>query len=147
MRSSVRPRAVQFAVKFTWLLAFAEKYRLRERRWTPAQLVKEVVRPKTATGRTGCSYAELLVRTAPPGQLQDTVSSGRPFFFVSHAWSQPLSDTLDMLARHFSPEQQRCWRHKGSQALPLLNISDIYCWFDIFAIVSAHSAADTPHPC
>lgn len=68
---------------------------------------------------------------------EDILSHGRPFYFVSHAWSRPFWETLNMLVWHFAPEQQRVWRRRDGQAAPLLSPEDVYCWMDVFAIVGA----------
>ncbi|GIL73596.1 hypothetical protein Vretifemale_3763, partial [Volvox reticuliferus] len=126
-------RLAKFAVKLSWVLEFAEKCGVREHEFTAEQLVQNVLRPSTAEVG-GCSFTELISRGIENGTWNDELSQGKPFYFISHAWSRPFSETLDMLVRHFAPEQQRLWRRKGGAVLPLLSPGEVYCWFDVFAI-------------
>ncbi|GIL87932.1 hypothetical protein Vretimale_6273 [Volvox reticuliferus] len=110
------------AVSLSWLKHFIKTHRLDETRLTTAQLVQQLVKPPTAARQ--CRFTQLLLDNDPSLQgspqhqhhyHQQVVSQGRPFYFVSHAWSRPFAETLAMVARHFEPEQQRLWRRRGPQ--------------------------------
>jgi hypothetical protein len=142
-------KRMQAAVSLAWLKEFAKKHKVRERALTTGQIVDEVVKPLTNNGK--CRMTDLLLKGVEG--TATSVSQGKPFYFISHAWSCPFAETLNMVTHHFAPEQQLQWRrgpkHRGdgaatsggnqpsSQALPLLSDEEAFVWFDMFAIVIA----------
>jgi hypothetical protein len=138
----------QAAVSLAWLKDLVRQHKLAESNMTTFELVMKLVKPATAARR--CRYSELLL--GDPAQACH-VSQGRPFYFVSHAWCRPFAETLGMVARHFEPEQQRLWKQQQQQEAAgegpppppaLLQDSEVYLWFDMFAIVSKGLGA-VPH--
>ncbi len=149
---SPRPESsmrLQCAVSLEWLLRvfLTQHPQVAERRMTSSQVcahacdlslhacptktaslhkvVTDIVIPATKT-RT-CRFVNFLI-----GQgLRSSVSSGRPFYFVSHCWSRPFLELVEMIREHFSEGRQRIWRPHGEG---VLSESEIFCWIDIFAI-------------
>ncbi|GLC46569.1 hypothetical protein PLESTB_001620200 [Pleodorina starrii] len=119
------------AVSLVWLRQFVAKHRVAERNLTTEELTEQIVMPLTKGGK--CRLTQLLLDD--PDQAQH-VSQGRPFYFISHAWSRPFMETLAMVERHFAPDNQEIWRRSadGQQALPVLDAANVFMWFDMFAI-------------
>ncbi|GIL84441.1 hypothetical protein Vretifemale_13062, partial [Volvox reticuliferus] len=67
-----------------------------------------------ATLELGVPYTSL------PEMAQHVLPYGTttPYYFISHAWSRPLREAVDMLAHHF----------RGC------NPREVYVWLDIFAV-------------
>ena len=72
---------------------------------------------KPATEGRHCRYVDLLAEEGKGG----AVSSGRPFYFISHGWDRPFSELVNMCKHHFEAERQRAWR----RGLPLLQLSEV----------------------
>ena len=72
---------------------------------------------KPSTEGRRCRYVDLLVEEG----LGGAVSSGRPFYFISHGWSRPFSELVNMCKRQFDKERQRAWR----RGLPPLHPSEV----------------------
>ena len=136
----------QAAVSLAWLQRFVAENRIRERGLNSVQLVKQIINPRTSSD--GCRFFECLFPERRSAEcrftdwmlrdpdLRGAVSQGRPFFFVSHTWSRPFAETLDMVVKHFEPERQKAWRRKDGQPLPPLAADEVFVWFDMFAVVS-----------
>ncbi|GIL83783.1 hypothetical protein Vretifemale_12537 [Volvox reticuliferus] len=120
------------AVSLAWLQQFVKEYEVSGKKMTPAGIVKEIILPATAERR--CSYADMMLDG--PDDLREHVSQGRPFYYVIHSWSRPLSETLKMLTCHFGKSQQRLWRRSedDSRALSYLDDKTTFLWIDIFAV-------------
>lgn len=99
---------------------------------TTSQVVMKIVKPRTADHE--CRFTQLMLEDK--GQAH-AVSQGRPYYFVSHAWRCPFEETVSMVARHFHPRQQKLWRRRleDEQPLPPLDDTEVFVWFDIFAVV------------
>ncbi|GFR47675.1 hypothetical protein Agub_g9420, partial [Astrephomene gubernaculifera] len=126
------------AVSLAFLKRFVEEHKLSERKLTTRQLVCDIIKPATAAADCRYGYTEVMLQDA--GQ-QAAVSQGKPFYFISHAWSRPCMETFDMVCHHFKPEQQRMWRRRDGQALPPLSDEEVFVWLDIFAI-NQHEITD-----
>ncbi|GLC69953.1 hypothetical protein PLESTF_000903400, partial [Pleodorina starrii] len=113
------------AVSLAWLRQFVAKHRVAERNLTTEELTKQVVMPLTKDRQ--CRFTQLLLDD--PDQAQ-YVSRGRPFYFISHAWSRPFMETLAMVECHFAPDNQEIWRRSadGQQALPVLDAANVFVW-------------------
>ena len=72
---------------------------------------------KPSTEGPRCRYVDLLVEEGKSG----AVSSGRPFYFISHVWGRPFSELVVMCKQHFAEERQRAWR----RGLPPLHPSEV----------------------
>ena len=79
------------------------------------QVTAAIVKP--ATEGRHCRYVDLLAEEGKGG----AVSSGRPFYFISHGWDRPFSELVNMCKHHFEAERQRAWR----RGLPLLQLSEV----------------------
>jgi hypothetical protein len=114
----------QCAVSLKWIedSFLAEHPEILARGMTTGEVVSSIVQPETSEQRA--RYVARLMSG------KDTVSRGRSFFFISHGWSRPFSELIEMLRKHFSPEQQRVWR----QGQPILTPAQVFIWLDIFAI-------------
>lgn len=79
----------------------------------------KIIKPVTATYQ--CSYASLLKRafentTFVEGELtypadvamvtENTLSRGRPYYFISHTWSRPFLELVGQVKQHFSRQMQ-----------------------------------------
>ena len=99
---------------------------------------------KPATQARQLSYVNHNLLAASPGgnnlppARPECVSSGRSFYFISHAWQRPFPELVEMLRQHFSEEQQRVWRPAGQAPLPP---SQVFVWLDILAM-NQHSGSD-----
>ena len=72
---------------------------------------------KPSTEGRRCGFADLLLEEGKGG----AVSSGRPFYFISHVWGRPFSELVVMCKQHFDKERQRGWR-RGLTPLPLSEV-------------------------
>jgi hypothetical protein len=79
-----------------------------EARLTTGQVVSQIVVPATTAKR--CRFTDLLAEAwRKPG---GAVSSGRAFFFVSHAWARPFAELVEQLRHYFRSA----------------DISDVFVW-------------------
>ncbi|KAG1659926.1 hypothetical protein FOA52_015364 [Chlamydomonas sp. UWO 241] len=109
-------------VSLDWLLnTFMAEHPELAAKKLPTQhvVIDSIVKPAPAARH--CRYVDLV--GAP-------VSDGRPFYFVSHTWSRVFAETVGQLEEHFTSEAQSIWRC-GQPVLPL---TDVFVWFDLFAI-------------
>ncbi|KAG1675300.1 hypothetical protein FOA52_015974 [Chlamydomonas sp. UWO 241] len=121
------------AVRLDWLLStfMGQHPEVSSQQMATGQVVQRIIKPATAAGRT--RYVQMLAQSEP-----DTVSRGRPYFYVSQTWSQPFVDMIGQLRSHFSAEQQKVWR-RGKTAM---SSSQVFVWLDCFA-VNQHPGAET----
>ncbi|KAG1667843.1 hypothetical protein FOA52_011031 [Chlamydomonas sp. UWO 241] len=109
------------AVSLDWLLNtfMVQHPELAAKMLATQHVIDAIVKPATAA--RSCRFIELVGAPVP---------DGRDFFFVSHTWSRVFAETVGQLEKHFRPEAQRVWR-RGRPVLPL---TDVFVWFDLFAI-------------
>ncbi|GLI64287.1 hypothetical protein VaNZ11_007468 [Volvox africanus] len=117
------------AVSLAWLQQFVNNHGLSGKKMASAGIVKEIILPATAERQ--CSYTDMML--AGPDDPRAHVSQGRPFYYVSHTWSRPLVETIQMLTHHF--QEQRRWRRgEDGKPLPPLDDKTTFLWIDIFAV-------------
>lgn len=85
------------AVQLSYLREFVEK-RLpaNDPDMATWSVVLNIVQPATAAAGS-CAF--LALEEAKPYALP--YGTSRPYYFVSHAWSRPLRETVSMLTHHF----------------------------------------------
>ncbi|KAG1655308.1 hypothetical protein FOA52_007965 [Chlamydomonas sp. UWO 241] len=131
-RASVAVRCTdhvsQCAVSLKWIedSFLAQHPEILARNMTTGEVVTSIVQTETSEKRTRYVANLMWGDNAAPA----AVSHGRNFYFISHGWSRPFPELIEMLRKHFSPEQQRVWR----QGQPILTPAQVFIWLDIFAI-------------
>jgi len=121
------------AVSLEWLVEefMPQHPQIVSKKMMTRDVVKSIVKPAC----TNESYVQMLHRTR--GSDTDTISRGRPFFYLSHSWERPFTELVGMLQEHFSVEEQARWR-RGEEPLPW---EEVYVWLDVLAM-NQHTPKD-----